>query len=84
MEKPGNPNSRKNLQLLCPNCHRHKTAEDRKKIAQYKQKHGIKTIKKSRKTNARKKPKRQDSLGLGGFGLPKQSKRRRGEFDFGF
>tara|TARA_Y100000031_G_C8040233_1_gene301343 strand:+ start:18 stop:605 length:588 start_codon:yes stop_codon:yes gene_type:complete len=47
MDKSGDPNNIKNLQLLCKNCHDYKTSQDRKKIAQYKQRHGIKIEKKS-------------------------------------
>jgi 5-methylcytosine-specific restriction endonuclease McrA len=46
-EKKGDPNARSNLQLLCTGCHRRKTAEDRKKIAKYKEEHGIKTTRTS-------------------------------------
>ena len=49
MRKSGNPNARSNLQLLCPSCHRYKTAKDRKKIALYRKKHGIETKKKKKK-----------------------------------
>ena len=45
--KKGNFNARSNLQLLCPDCHRRKTAEDRKKIATYKEKTGTKSTKKN-------------------------------------
>jgi len=38
MKKKGNVNEFSNLQLLCPGCHRVKNANDRKKIAEFKQK----------------------------------------------
>ncbi len=38
MNKKGDHNDISNLQLLCPDCHRIKTASDRKKIAIYKTK----------------------------------------------
>lgn len=37
--KKGNVDARSNLQLLCLECHRRKNAEDKKKIANYKEKH---------------------------------------------
>ncbi len=43
--KKGNVNDISNLQLLCTHCHKLKNAEDRKKIALYKDEQGLKTTK---------------------------------------
>jgi 5-methylcytosine-specific restriction endonuclease McrA len=55
MDKKGDPNNLKNLQLLCPSCHRFKTALDRKKISLYKREHGLKSVKKTKKKSSSKK-----------------------------
>lgn len=53
--KKGDPNNISNLQLLCPDCHRIKTAFDKKRIAKYKQEQSQKEI----KTAKAKKPKKR-------------------------
>ena len=62
----GNVNKPSNLQLLCPTCHEHKTAEDAKKIAKYKEEHGIKR----RKRVAKRRTKRKKSQSMYDFSNP--------------
>ena len=71
MEKKGNPNNISNLQLLCPDCHRIKTASDKKRIAQYKQKQIQKKEIKKRKIKGDKGKKKRITRNIYGIDLPK-------------
>jgi len=69
-EKEGNVNTRSNLQLLCPDCHRRKTQEDRKKISKFK----AELKEKHRKTTARRRTRNRKPQSMFDFQQPKKVK----------
>jgi 5-methylcytosine-specific restriction endonuclease McrA len=69
-EKEGNVNTRSNLQLLCPDCHRRKTQEDRKKISKFK----AELKEKHRKTTARRRARNQKTQSMFDFQQPNKLK----------